>query len=85
MAANHLSPDGLITIGQKLTVTSAGGRVAQRTARANPGTVTIRAGETLSTIAVRLGVTVQSLVALNHLASPDDVQAGQTLKVPAVS
>ena len=42
----------------------------------------IEPGDTLGTIAVLLGVTVQSIVDLNGLANPDDIQAGQTIEIP---
>jgi len=80
IAANHLPADGLITIGQKLLVPSGG---SQAPAPAAPATVTVGAGDTLSAIAQRVGTSVQSLVGLNHLASPDNIQPGQTLQVPA--
>jgi len=40
-------------------------------------------GDTLGTIAALLGVTVQSIVDLNGLANPDDIQAGQTIEIPS--
>jgi len=85
-AANHLSPDDLITVGQKLVVPAASPAGTTPTVNpASPGTVTIGTGDTLSAIAARLGVPVQALVDLNHLKSPDDIQAGQALRVPAAS
>jgi LysM repeat protein len=42
----------------------------------------IKPGDTLGTIAAVLGVTVQSIVDLNGLANPDDIQAGQTIEIP---
>jgi LysM repeat protein len=42
----------------------------------------IKPGDTLGTIAALLGVTVQSIVDLNGLANPDDIQAGQTIEIP---
>jgi len=43
----------------------------------------VAAGDTLSAIADRAGASVQTLVDLNHLKSADDIQAGQTLLIPA--
>jgi len=84
IAANHLSPDGLIAVGQKLVVPSGGtAATGQTTNSARPATMTVAAGDSLSGIAARVGVSVQALVDLNHLKSADDIQAGQTLKVPA--
>ncbi len=46
-----------------------------------PQLYTVMPGDTLSSIARRLGVTVQSLVDLNQIADPDTIFAGQTLLV----
>ena len=43
----------------------------------------IKPGDTLGTIAASLNVTVQSIVDLNGLANPDDIQAGQTIEIPS--
>ncbi len=43
----------------------------------------IQSGDTLGTIATGFGVTVQSIVELNGLANPDDIQAGQTIEIPS--
>ena len=43
----------------------------------------IKGGDTLGTIATGFGVTVQSIVDLNGLANPDDIQAGQTIEIPS--
>ncbi len=42
----------------------------------------VRAGDTLSDIAFRANTTVQNLVTMNCLASPDQIFSGQTLYVP---
>ena len=44
---------------------------------------TVKQGDTLGKIAAGFEVTVQSIVDLNKLASPDAIQAGQTLEIPA--
>jgi LysM repeat protein len=43
----------------------------------------IKPGDTLGMIAASLNVTVQSIVDLNGLANPDDIQAGQTIEIPS--
>ena len=45
----------------------------------------VREGETLSGIARAYGVSVGALVALNGLADPDHIVAGQRLRIPVVS
>ena len=42
---------------------------------------TVRAGDTLSDIALRFGVTVEAIQALNNLDTPLIIQ-GQTLQIP---
>lgn len=44
---------------------------------------TVNSGDTLAVIAERFEVTVQSIVDLNGLENPDDIQAGQTLEIPS--
>lgn len=46
------------------------------------GTYTVRRGETLGGIAVRLGVSLGGLVTANNLRDPDIVREGQVLTVP---
>ncbi|MBC7224148.1 MAG: LysM peptidoglycan-binding domain-containing protein [Anaerolineae bacterium] len=49
-----------------------------------PSVVThvVQAGETLLDIAIRYGVSQDAILALNDLASPDLIYAGQTLRIP---
>ncbi len=44
---------------------------------------TVNQGDTLGKIAASFEVTVQSIVDLNKLTSPDAIQAGQTLEIPS--
>ncbi|MFI5266201.1 MAG: N-acetylmuramoyl-L-alanine amidase [Chloroflexota bacterium] len=83
IAANHLGPDGLITVGQQLALpgTIRSGTAAPKPSSGASTGVTIGSGDTLSAIAAKYGTSVQSLVSLNHLASADDIQAGQTLSI----
>jgi LysM repeat protein len=43
---------------------------------------TVRYGETLTSIARRYGVSVQSLIAANGLWNPNHVHVGQVLVIP---
>lgn len=45
--------------------------------------VTVRAGDTLSSIARRYNTTVYTLVQLNQIRNPNRIYAGQRLRVPA--
>ncbi len=44
---------------------------------------TVQRGDILAVIALERGVTVEAIVELNDLASPDAIQAGQVLEIPA--
>ena len=44
--------------------------------------VTVKSGETLSDIAARYGVSMNSLMRLNGIRNSDHVEAGQTLRLP---
>ena len=43
---------------------------------------TVQRGDILAVIASERGVTVESIVELNNLASADAIQAGQVLEIP---
>jgi len=45
-------------------------------------TVTVRSGDTLSAIAVRIGTTVAKISALNKIANPSLIRVGQVLRIP---
>ena len=70
---NGISNPNLIYVGQVLQVTGS----------ASTGSVyyTVRAGDTLSSIASRYNTSYQSIASLNGLANPNLIFAGQTLKV----
>ena len=70
---NSLSNPNMIYTGRVIHFT--GGQYGA-TAR----TYTVRSGDNLSSIASRLGTTVQSLVSMNGISNPNLIYAGQTLK-----
>lgn len=69
---NSLSNPNIIYTGQVIRFT--GGQYGA-TAR----TYTVRSGDNLSSIASRLGTTVQSLVSMNGISNPNLIYAGQAL------
>lgn len=69
---NSLSNPNMIYTGQVIHFT--GGQ-----SDATSQSYTIRSGDNLSSIASRLGTTVQSLVSLNGISNPNLIYAGQTL------
>jgi len=83
MELNGIRKANHVEVGQKLKVpgrvgsssrSSGGGAVAA-------GRVTVREGDTLSDIAVRQGMSLNELMALNNISKADHVELGQTLKV----
>lgn len=66
---NHFSEYGIVSTA------------SQTTSPSNPQSYIIQPGDTLASIAVKFGVTVQSLIKLNKIANPDLIIAGQTLLI----
>lgn len=54
-------------------------------AQDNVGTYTVVEGDTLSGIAERFGVSVETLTELNHIADPTLIQVGQVLVIPTAN
>lgn len=76
IAANGLNNPNLIYVGQELIIprlTAAGGQV-----------YTVRAGDTLSVIARRYGISIDDIVAANGLTNRDSIFAGQQLNIPQI-
>ncbi len=88
--ANNLSEDDLLQIGDTLRLPSiggiggpAGGESVEAVATAGKQRYTIGAGDTLSTIALRYGVTWQEVAAANGMGEYDLLQVGQEIALPA--
>jgi LysM repeat protein len=47
-----------------------------------PITYTTARGDTLTSIAARFGISVQAIIAANHIADPDNLAQGQVLTIP---
>ena len=75
---NGISNPNLIYPGQVLKIESSG-----TSAQGDNSTATyvVRAGDTLSAIALRFGTTVNNLVDLNDIANPNLIYVGQVLKI----
>lgn len=81
--ANGIRNVHMLSVGRSLTVPSGLRRSAPSGVTSTSGTYTVRPGDTLSAIALRLGVGVGSLVRQNGLGSAHMVMAGMRLRVPA--
>jgi LysM repeat protein len=73
--ANGMSAGDALRVGKSLTIPACGGRV-----QGSSGTYTVRAGDTLSSIALRHRTSVEALQARNDL-STTVIRVGQTLDV----
>jgi len=87
---NHLVDASRIYAGQLLRI-SGTHRQARRANGGSPPAVhartvihIVRAGETLSGIAVRYRVTMDGIAAANRLANPSFIRTGQQLRIPGV-
>ena len=78
--ANGLSNLNLVYVGQRLVIPSGGGSTA-----ATGSTYTVRAGDTLWSIAARHGTTVSLLMQANGLTNANVVYVGQRLTIPGGS
>jgi LysM repeat protein len=82
--ANGLASANLIYVGQRLLIPGGGSATAPSTS-STTGYYTVQAGDTVSSIAVRHGVTAWSIVQANHLANANFIYVGQRLVIPGGS
>ena len=75
-----IRPTPLI-LASALAVAIAAGSLGTLPAAASDRVVVVQAGQTLSEIAAAHGTTVERLVALNDIADPNRIYAGQRLRV----
>ena len=81
--ANGISNPSLIVAGTKIAV--SGGDGASATASMGGATHTVQAGETLSDIAARFGVSVSSLARANGIQNPNLIVAGTSISIPGAA
>lgn len=74
---------GIVSPGTILTIPSSGTWSGERALLHHPTTHTVRAGDTIYTIACAYGdVDPLALIAVNGLSSPYTLTSGQTLQIP---
>jgi LysM repeat protein len=83
----HLADASRIYVGQLLRISNGRGtaRHGARSARSTPSyqTHVVRYGETLSEIAMRYRISVESIVVANSLTDPSFIRFGQQLNIPS--
>lgn len=77
--ANNITDPTKLQIGQRLAIPEG----TAQTTNGSSQSYEVEAGDTLSGIAELFGVSVGSIVAANNLSSPDSLQVGQRLTIPA--
>ncbi len=77
MANPQIAPEGTLL---KIPVKSVSAPSAGKTAET---TYTVQPGDTLGGIAQKFGITVDSLVQSNHIANPNLLRVGETLRIPS--
>jgi LysM repeat protein len=79
---NRLTRQSIIHPGQRLTVRASAPAARKSPAPRRTTAYTVRAGDTLSHIALRTGTTQAALLKLNGLADANRLSAGQRLRIP---
>jgi LysM repeat protein len=83
-AANGISPNNILRIGQRLTIpggAGSGATIGTGSTASSGRTYRVQRGDTYSTIARRFGVTTQQLMSANH-ATSSLLREGQVLQIP---
>ena len=83
MQLNNLRSPQDLWAGSRIQVPGAAGSSGSR--GGGSGNYTVKPGETLSEIAERHGTSVQRLMQLNNLRSPQDLWAGSRIQVPGAA
>jgi len=79
LAANGLSNPDFVYPGQKLIIPAGSAGPSEG---AGPTTHVVQAGETLSSIAAKYGVTTQAIMNANNISNPNLIYPGQRLQIP---
>lgn len=78
MSVNNITDPRLLQIGQMLEISSSGTSDPPATST----TYTVKAGETMYSIALRHGSTVQQIAQANNISNPALISIGQVLTIP---
>ncbi|MEJ2597214.1 MAG: LysM peptidoglycan-binding domain-containing protein [Anaerolineales bacterium] len=88
IALNPTITPEFLNVGDQLTIPAQGNNLTATPAP--PGSQAIeeyqvKAGDTVAGIAAQFGTTIGAIVRENNLASPDQIQEGQTLRIPVAA
>jgi lipoprotein-anchoring transpeptidase ErfK/SrfK len=81
-AANGITNPHHVFVGQRLVIPGSAGSATAASAPAAGGTYTVQRGDTLYRIALRHGVSTQTLAQANSIINPSHIYAGQVLRIP---
>lgn len=82
MAANELANPDQLEVGQELRIPDQDD-IAEEEVISEPRMHVVSAGETLASIALRYGLTTETIISANELADSGQLNVGQTLRIPA--
>ena len=82
IAANELANPDQLDVGQELRIPDEDD-IAQEEVISEPRMHVVSAGETLASIALRYGLTPETIISANELADSSQLNVGQTLQIPA--
>lgn len=81
-SANHLANINYISIGQTLTIPKPAAQKPNPTPAPTTIRYTVKAGDTLFSIARRFEVTVQQIATANRISNPNFIRVNQVLVIP---
>jgi len=82
LTLNGLTNPDALRAGQTLKIPGQGTSATGTSASGGATTYTVKAGDILSKIAVKLGVTTKQIIAANNIANPDVLPVGKVLTIP---
>jgi LysM repeat protein len=82
LKTNHLSPHAFIQPGQRIVVRGAASKAAAPRSRATTTAYTVRAGDTLGSIALRHHTSVAAIAKASRISTRAVIVPGQVLRVP---
>ena len=81
---NGIADPNKIKVGQVIKIPGTGSTSSGSSASTSGGeqTYTVKAGDTLSSIAAKYGTTYQKLATYNGIANPNNITVGQVIRIP---